>query len=116
MLKKLLKTEIQFFCLNLKLKCNKMNLIGNHNKDILTLCKHTGPNLFLAFGSVITDKFNRESDVDLIVDFGLLDVLDFGDNYYKLKFSLKYILKRSVELLEEKAIKNPYFGKSLKSK
>jgi predicted nucleotidyltransferase len=37
--------------------------------------------------------------------------LDYGDNYYNLKFSLENILKRRIDLLEEKAIKNPYFRK-----
>ena len=55
------------------------------------------------------NKFNIESDVDLIVDFLELDVLDYSDNYYDLKFSLENIFKRNVDLLEEKAIKNPYF-------
>ena len=66
-----------------------------------------------AFGSVLTDEFNSESDVDFIVDFQKLDVLDYGDNYYNLKFALENILKRSIDLLEEKAIKNPYFRKSV---
>lgn len=90
-----------------------MNLIENHNKDILNLCKIHKVKSLYAFGSVLTDKFNNESDVDLIVDFEQLDVLDYGDNYYDLKFSLERILKRSVDLLEEKAIKNPYFRKSV---
>jgi predicted nucleotidyltransferase len=66
-----------------------------------------------AFGSILTDEFNSESDVDFIVDFQKLDVLDYGDNYYNLKFALENILKRSIDLLEEKAIKNPYFRKSV---
>lgn len=90
-----------------------MNLIENHSKDILNLCKTHKVKSLYAFGSVLTDKFNNESDVDLIVDFEPLDVLDYGDNYYDLKFSLENILKRSVDLLEEKAIKNPYFIKIL---
>ena len=90
-----------------------MNLIENHFKDILKLCKTHKVKSLYAFGSVLTDKFNNESDVDLIVDFEQLDVLDYGDNYYALKFSLENILKRSVDLLEEKAIKNPYFIKTL---
>ena len=90
-----------------------MNLIENHNEDILTLCKTHKVKSLYAFGSVLTDKFNNESDVDLIVDFEQLDVLDYGDNYYDLKFSLENILKRSVDLLEEKAIKNPYFRKTI---
>ena len=90
-----------------------MNILDNHINDILNLCKTHNVKSLYAFGSVLTDKFNKESDVDLIVDFEKLDVLDYGDNYYELKFSLEDILKRSVDLLEEKAIKNPYFRKTL---
>jgi len=90
-----------------------MNLIENHNNDILNLCKKHKVKSLYAFGSVLTDKFNSESDIDLIVDFEQLDVLDYGDNYYNLKFSLENIFKRSVDLLEEKALKNPYFIKAV---
>lgn len=90
-----------------------MNFIENHNKDIQNLCKAHKVKSLYAFGSVLTDKFNNESDVDFIVDFQQLDVLDYGDNYYDLKFSLENILKRNVDLLEEKAIKNPYFRKTV---
>ena len=69
-----------------------------------------------AFGSILTDSFSAESDVDLIVDFQDQDVLDYGDNYYNLKFSLEDILNRSVDLLEEKAISNPFFKKSIDQK
>jgi hypothetical protein len=90
-----------------------MNLIENHTKDIQNLCKTHKVKSLYAFGSVLTEKFNNESDVDLIVDFEQLDVLEYGDNYYELKFSLENVLKRSVDLLEEKAIKNPYFRKTI---
>lgn len=90
-----------------------MNLIETHTKDITDLCKTHKVKSLYAFGSVLTDKFNNESDVDLVVDFLQLDVLDYGDNYYNLKFSLENIFKRNVDLLEEKAIKNPYFLKTL---
>lgn len=90
-----------------------MNLIENHSKDIMDLCKTHKVKSLYAFGSVLTDKFNSESDVDLVVDFQQMDVLDYGDNYYELKFSLENILKRNIDLLEQKAIKNPYFIKNL---
>lgn len=90
-----------------------MNLLENHTKDILNLCKTHKVKSLYAFGSVLTDNFTTKSDVDLIVDFEPLDVLDYGDNYYELKFSLENILNRNVDLLEEKAIKNPYFRESL---
>ena len=91
----------------------KTNLIESFNKEIAALCvKHNVKSLY-AFGSVLTDKFNNESDVDLLVDFQQLDVLNYGDNYYSLKFSLENILKRNIDLLEQKAIKNPYFLETL---
>ena len=91
----------------------RMNLIENYNKDITELCKTHKVKSLYAFGSILTDKFNNESDVDLIVDFQQLDVLDYGDNYYGLKFSLENVFKRNIDLLEQKAIKNPYFIKTL---
>ena len=86
-----------------------MNLIENYSKEITKLCKTHKVKSLYAFGSVLTEKFNNESDIDLIVDFQQLDVLDYGDNYYDLKFSLENMLKRNVDLLEQKAITNPYF-------
>ena len=90
-----------------------MNLIQSYSKEIINLCKAHKVKTLYAFGSVLTEKFNPESDVDLIVDFEQLDVLDYCDNYYDLKFSLEDIFKRNVDLLEEKAIRNPYFLKTL---
>ena len=90
-----------------------MNPIESHNTDITKLCKTHNVESLYAFGSVLTEKFNMESDIDLIVTFQPLDVLDYADNYYDLKFSLETILKREIDLLEEKAIKNPYFRKTI---
>lgn len=90
-----------------------MNPIESHNADITKLCKMHKVKSLYAFGSVLTEKFNTESDIDLIVEFQPLDVLDYADNYYDLKFSLETILKREIDLLEEKAIKNPYFRKTI---
>ena len=61
----------------------------------------------------MTDRFNNESDIDLIVDFSNIDLEDYADNYFDFKFSLQEILNRTVDLLEEKAIKNPYFKQSV---
>ena len=90
-----------------------MNTLNNHTFDIFKLCESHKVKSLYAFGSVLTDKFNNESDIDLIVDFNPLDVLDYADNYFDLKFSLEAILKRRIDLLEEKAIKNPYFKQTI---
>ncbi len=38
---------------------------------------------------------------------------DYADNYFDFKFSLQDILKRPIDLLEDKAIKNPYLKESI---
>ncbi|WP_411274025.1 nucleotidyltransferase family protein [Daejeonella sp.] len=86
-----------------------MNLSERHTSLITKLCESHKVKSLYAFGSVLTNKFNAQSDIDLIVDFEPLDVLEYADNYFHLKFALQDALKRPVDLLEDRAIKNPYF-------
>ena len=77
------------------------------------MCKiHKVKHLFV-FGSVLTKKFNKQSDVDLIVDFEDVDLYRYADNYFDLKTALEQLFHRDVDLLEEKAIKNPYLRQSI---
>ena len=69
-----------------------------------------------AFGSILTDSFSAEVNMHLVVDFYNRYVLDCGDNYYNLKFSIEEILSSFVDLLEEKAISNPIFKNSINKK
>ena len=56
------------------------------------------------FGSILTDRFNDDSDADMVVDFDKVTLEDYADNYFDLKFSLEDIFGREVDLLEDKAI------------
>ena len=86
-----------------------MERLEKYKAAIVKLCQaHKVKNLY-AFGSILTDHFNADSDIDLIVDFTPMDVEEYADNYFDFKFSLQDIFQRQVDLLEEKAIKNPYF-------
>ena len=88
----------------------------SHTKDISKLCEIHKVKSLYAFGSVLTDKFDANSDIDLIVEFSNVSLEDYADNYFDLKFSLEEILKRPIDLLEEKAIKNPYFKQAVNQK
>ncbi len=85
--------------------------IKNYKSDIEELCKKHKVKRLYVFGSALTEKFNEKSDIDLIVDFDLIDLHTYADNYFDLKFSLQSIFHRTIDLLEEQAIKNPYFKK-----
>lgn len=90
-----------------------MKNLESYLLEITKLCENHKVKSLYAFGSVLTDSFNNESDIDLIVDFSNIAVEDYADNYFDFKFSLQEMLKRPIDLLEEKAIKNPYFRQSV---
>jgi len=92
-----------------------MNIVEQNIVIIRDLCaKHNVSKLFV-IGSVLTERFNNESDIDFIVDFSNVDLYEYADNYFDLKFSLESIFKRKIDLLEDKAINNPYLRKSIDS-
>ena len=90
-----------------------MNKLEAHLKDIERLCEEHKVKSLYAFGSVLTNNFNEQSDIDLVVDFANVPLEDYTDNYFDFKFSLQDILQKPIDLLEEKAIKNPYFLQTL---
>lgn len=90
-----------------------MDRLEKYKSEIIKLCKKHKVKTLYAFGSILTDDLNKESDIDLIVDFSNIGVEDYADNYFDFKFSLQDILKRPIDLLEEKAIKNPFFRQAI---
>ena len=92
-----------------------MKLIENNIQKIIDLCKRHKVHKRFVFGSVLTDRFNDDSDVDLVVDFNKTEVEDYFDNYFDFKYSLQDLLGREIDLLEEQTIKNPYLKKNVDS-
>jgi len=92
-----------------------MSIIDKDMDKISDLCnKHKVAKLFV-FGSILTGNYNKSSDIDFIVDFRNVGLYEYADNYFDLKTSLEKLLNRQVDLLEDKAIKNPYLRKSIDS-
>jgi len=90
-----------------------MNLVEKNIVSIRDLCKKHRVGRLFVVGSVLTERFQKSSDIDFIVDFQGVDLYDYADNYFDLKFSLEKLFKRDVDLLEDKAINNPYLRQSL---
>ena len=86
-----------------------MRKIQKYQDVIAQLCEKYNVEKLYVFGSVLTEKFNENSDIDFIVNFHQVELSKYADNYFDLKFSLEDLLKNEVDLLEEKSIKNPYF-------
>jgi predicted nucleotidyltransferase len=90
-----------------------MNIIEKNIDSLINLCKqHKVKELYL-FGSVLTTEFNKDSDIDMLVQFDNIDILKYTDNYFDFKEKLENILGREIDLLENQAIRNPIFRKIL---
>lgn len=90
-----------------------MEEISQHIEQIKKLCDINKVKSLFAFGSITTDLFQSDSDIDLVVDIDEKDPLSYSDNYFNLKFHLEELLNRQIDLLEQKAIKNPYLKKQI---
>ena len=90
-----------------------MNIVEKNIDRLKRLCEKYKVAKLYVFGSVISNRFNKESDIDFLVTFNKIDLEDYADNYFDLKFSLEDLFKRNIDLLEEKAIKNPFFKKTI---
>jgi len=71
------------------------------------VCRRWGITQFSLFGSVLRPDFRPDSDVDVLLTFSpdarwtLLDIT-------RLQDELALILGRSVDVVEEKSLKNPF--------
>lgn len=81
--------------------------------EIKIICQKNKVKSLYVFGSVLTDRFSEISDIDFIVDIDSIDPLDYADNYFNLKFALEELLNKQIDLLENKAIKNPYLRENI---
>lgn len=92
-----------------------MNVIEQNIEMLKKLCFEYNVFQLFIFGSVLNEQFNAESDIDFLVTFQTLEIDQYADNYFDFKFSLEDLFNRPIDLLEDKAIKNPYLKKTIDS-
>ncbi|MBG7612245.1 nucleotidyltransferase domain-containing protein [Polaribacter sp. BAL334] len=90
------------------MQISKKNLYAIKN-----LCDTYRVKRFFVFGSVLRNDFNENSDIDFVVDFYEKDPIKYTDLYFDLKENLEKILKRPIDLIEERGIKNSFFKKEV---
>lgn len=88
-----------------------MKLIELNLQRIIDLCRRHKVKSLAVFGSILTDRFNDQSDVDLLVDFEQTDPdkFDYVTNFFDLQDSLEALLKRKVDLVVGSGLRNKYF-------
>jgi hypothetical protein len=89
-------------------------LIQNSKAQIVELCKEHKIKRIYAFGSILTNRFNDDSDIDFLVSFSEdLGVLEYAENYFSLLEKLKILFNRKVDLITESSLTNPFFIESI---
>ena len=88
-----------------------MNIIENNIDSLIDLCKQHKVKELYIFGSILTSSFSKDSDIDMLVQFDNVDILEYADNYFDLKEELEKLFGRGIDLIENQAIRNPIFRK-----
>ena len=84
-------------------------ILSDRLGELTQLCNTYSVKSMYVFGSVCTDKFNEESDIDFLISFANLSIDDYTDNYFDLHYKLEGLFNRKIDLLTENSLSNPYF-------
>lgn len=89
------------------------SIILNKMDELNDLCLRYDIKSMYVFGSVCTEKFNAESDIDILISFKDISIEKYTDNYFELHYKLEELFGRKVDLLTEKSLSNPYLIESI---
>jgi predicted nucleotidyltransferase len=91
-----------------------MSPIQANLEEIAFLCRRYQVRRLAAFGSILRGDFDPlRSDADFLVEFEPVPVAIRMQNYLALREALASLLSRSVDLIEDGAIRNPYILQSV---
>lgn len=89
-------------------------ILEDRISDIQKMCLTHGVKRLYVFGSVVSDHFRDDSDIDLLISFfDNLSIDDYTNNYFALQYGLRELLHREIDLITERTLSNPYFIQSI---
>ncbi len=82
--------------------------------EVASLCRRFGVQDLYVFGSAAeAGKISEVRDLDFLVKFSDMTPALYADSYFGLAESLSNLFGMKVDLVEEIAIRNPFFRKSI---
>lgn len=89
-------------------------LLQNRQGDLKSICKAMKVKRLYAFGSVTSEKFTKDSDIDFLISFlDGLSVQEYTENYFALHYKLRELFLRDIDLITEATLSNPYLIESI---
>jgi len=74
------------------------------------LCRRYRVRQLRLFGSAATGAFvPATSDLDFVAEFADTQAADYADRYFDFAEALEHLFNRPVDVLTQRAIRNPYF-------
>ena len=89
-------------------------IVREKEAAIRSLCLKYRVKSFDLFGSgTLDEEFTEESDLDFLVDFEPMAPEEHVDCYFGLVEELEGLFGRNVDLVEARAVRNPYLLKGI---
>jgi hypothetical protein len=90
------------------------DILKEYKEPLFELFRNSKVQSIYLIGSYAGGKEDDKSDVDFLVEFmDNLDPLERGELWWTLYDKLREILKKDVDLISTKSLKNPYFIESI---
>ena len=88
-----------------------MKIINENMGRIIEICNRFHVTHLWVFGSILTPRFSKDSDIDILVEFdrSKINLLDMADVFFGFIDEMESLLKRKIDLTEYSGIKNKYF-------
>lgn len=84
-----------------------------YKSDIVKICNSLRVKRLDLFGSATGKNFRADSDIDIVVEFERYENGNLFNRYFELKERLQNLFGREIDIVVEKAIKNPHFKESV---
>lgn len=91
------------------------SIIEQRKEELKNICESLKIRRLYAFGSaVISDKFKEDSDIDFLISFDdKISPEEYSENYFQLKYRLRELFNREIDVITERSLSNPYFIESV---
>jgi len=90
----------------------KLEAVHEH---MATLCRRHHVRRLALFGSMLREEQHPGSDYDFLVEFDDLPSGGYASAFFGLQEDLQDLLEAPVDLIVERAIRNPYFREAVKA-
>ncbi len=89
-------------------------LLEKQKNELIAICKALNIKRLYAFGSVVSDQFRKDSDLDFLISFSEnLTIDEYTQNYFTLHYKLRELFGREIDIVTERTLSNPYFIESI---